>query len=419
MIIAGIPITSAAATSIHLTISSGNASEILVEPGAVVPFVVSAEIDSATDNGGLAGISFDLAYDGGDLSPVAVPTTPPMTAFVQPSGLNNPEGFGGKPLGDRLIQVGGAQNTIANDGTYGPFPIGKVVAGVAHQPQIIATGSVTAPLANGSYALTARNVLASLLVSDEPEPEGFWRSRLAGSSNVTPLTIHINQSEGTFAIEGMAGGSSGITRCLTIVPKHQSTCGDAVDVAVTFAGDPPVGTAAFPLAVGDWSEVCIKDRQHTLYVTAPFVTAQDINHVSGVPVLPGGDVNDNGLVDVTDLAVLLATFGQPAVDGGCPWDGTFDADFNNNGVVGVEDYTYMYEHWLALTSCGCAETPAASRTARGSAGRNAIGVAALPPSIAAAADLNGDRRVDYQDVSKFEDQHGLPRLLSRKLQGSR
>ena len=66
------------------------------------------------------------ACSGG--SKAATPTTNPIMNFARPAGINNPAGFGGTPSAGRLLQVGGAQNTM--NSSFAPYPIGTVITGV-------------------------------------------------------------------------------------------------------------------------------------------------------------------------------------------------------------------------------------------------------------------------------------------------
>jgi trimeric autotransporter adhesin len=54
------------------------------------------------------------------------------------------------------------------------------------------------------------------------------------------------------------------------------------------------------------------------------------------PFIPG-DVNSDGVVDCSDLAVIKASFGKRRGEAG------FDlrADVNNDGVVDVRDWTFV------------------------------------------------------------------------------
>lgn len=180
----------AGATDLGLRLESGGQSAVTVAPGAAVAWSAVGELsDNASD--GLALFAFDLQWSGGALAPAATPVTSPMTSFARPLGLANPAGFGGTPGGvGRLLQVGGAQNTI--DNTFAPYPTGGVVTGVGApgQPVVLAAGQLTAPTTPGTYTLAASNVVANVI---RPGQTGatFWRVDKASAGTVTPLVVTV------------------------------------------------------------------------------------------------------------------------------------------------------------------------------------------------------------------------------------
>ena len=146
-------------------------------------------------NEGLALFAFDLEWSGGPLAPAATPVTHPMLDFARPLGLENPAGFGGTPSGGRLLQVGGAQNTINN--TFAPFPGGGVVTGVAWpgQPVVLATGKLTAPVTPGTYSLVASNLVANVIRQGETG-DPFWRVVKAAPGTFTSLVVQVGGGSG-------------------------------------------------------------------------------------------------------------------------------------------------------------------------------------------------------------------------------
>ena len=123
-----------------------------------------------------------------------------------------------------------------------------------------------------------------------------------------------------------------------------------------------------------------------------------------MPLLPGDTDNDG---DIHDVSWLLFTFGDLAAAGGCPWNGTRDADFNNGGAVGSDDYSLMSSNFLTATACGCtgpATLPIVS-----------IETKHLERRVAQRVDLNRDGIFDHRDVRQFEIANNLPDTLSRKM----
>ncbi len=251
-----------------------------------------------------------------------------------------------------------------------------------------------------------------------------------------------------------------VMRCLRLTPLP-GPCTSFFDVPVAFAdhdGDdadedgyadgmpgqlatPVRGSASVNLGPNRAS-VCIKDEQHTLTSSVGLMVVGD-HYEAALLSLDGGDDNDDDMIDMTDVAFLMAEFGTLADPGSCPWDGTPDADFANNGAVGSDDFSILSANWMQTGQCLC--TLAADGRGQGSGVRGQgserpgvggqgsgvhseprtpsegpdprprISTRQLPPHVAARADLNRDDFVDVNDVEEFERQHGLTPLLSTKL----
>lgn len=190
LVIGGGLVPSAQATDLNLRFRSGGVSFITVAPGTVVNWAAVGELGDAA-NEGLALFSFDLQWSGGALPPAATPTTGPMLNFARPAGINNPAGFGGTASSPgRLLQVGGAQNTINN--LFAPYPTGSVITGVAApgQPATLVTGQVTAPMQPGTYSLSASNLVANVIRQGETGSP-FWHVEKASTGIMTFLTVQV------------------------------------------------------------------------------------------------------------------------------------------------------------------------------------------------------------------------------------
>jgi len=230
-----------------------------------------------------------------------------------------------------------------------------------------------------------------------------------------------NQVEHSFVIEVNATnkvaasvllwGSESAERCILFVTDQ---CDINANVSVTFGavGNGAKGLAVFEIACGDYQFLCAKDEQHTLWDTMLLVANPDTQCWETLDqlVLRPGDTDNDGDVDINDVTWLIATWGAPHAPGGCPWDGTRDADFSNNGTVFTEDYSLLSAQWLEKTECLCVggEGP------QGLDGPRSILVGPLSPT-ARLADLDGNGVVDWRDVRIFEQRHGLPETLSRRM----
>ena len=184
------------AADLSVIVRANRSSAITVAPGVEVHYEVVGEL-SDDANEGLAFLHFDLEFDGGDLPQADTPTDPPMSSFVIPDGYTNPAGFGGTVdvpgrVGD-LVQVGGCQNTIKNTADNAPYPIGSVITGIAWpgSPEVLVTGTLTAPAAQGTYTLQLTN-LASRVIKQGEAGVPFWETVSAGLGTVTSLTIAVS-----------------------------------------------------------------------------------------------------------------------------------------------------------------------------------------------------------------------------------
>ncbi len=221
-----------------------------------------------------------------------------------------------------------------------------------------------------------------------------------------------------------------LVRCIKFVARNSVTgvCAAPVHVDVEFwpaNGTEPYGnmaTAAFQVDCGAWDELCAKDEQHTLYETAALVVVGTQYETMLPLLLLAGDTDNDSDVDINDVTWLMFQWsggGLPAA-GGCPWDGTRDADFNNSGFAGgTSDYLLLSGNWLSWSTCPCAKA-----AHRGDALRPATRIvtslpaAELPAPVAAVVDRNGDGVFDHHDVRDFEDASGLPHALSTKMERS-
>ncbi len=196
----------AVATDLNLWVVSNGSEVVAALPGAAIDYeIIGLLSDDA--NEGLALVGLNLVYDGGDLEHTDLPTgepTPgcdnPMINFKKPWGITNPDspcppscGFGGTLSSGILLQVGGAQNTINNTIDNAPFPLGPVLAGVAKPAgcgsTVLVTGTVYAPLVDGTYTLAATEVFANVIIEGETGAPTFWATEAAGVGEVRPLTI--------------------------------------------------------------------------------------------------------------------------------------------------------------------------------------------------------------------------------------
>ncbi len=264
----GLCSASAWASNLNVSVKSGGSNAVTVAPNTVVNFQVEGTLSDAL-NEGLALVGFDLTFTGGAL-PTTTVVTPagaiscanPMPAFVKPDGITNPAGYGGTLIGGNLVQVGGGQNTINNSvnnpacaPNCAPFPIGAVLTGVA-QPggcgtAVIATGSVTAPAADGAYQLNVINLFANV-IKDGETGAVFWATEAAGVGTITNLTINVSAAPCNGFVS-TSPGNCAIDARRPHAPNNPGALEGWNTVAITF--DPGCDVAG--AAPGDFSVACV------------------------------------------------------------------------------------------------------------------------------------------------------------------
>ncbi len=227
------------------------------------------------------------------------------------------------------------------------------------------------------------------------------------NSSTTTFTVTVTATNAV-QVTVQLPGSMPTSRCIRFVAN---VCAAAASDTLVFTGSPATAVATIEISCGVWTDLCAKDEQHTLWDSTT-LSIVGPNYVADTTlVLEGGDTDNDGDVDINDVTLLLAQFGDPAVVGGCPWNPLLrDADFSNNNNVGSEDYAFLVANWLTTSACAC--TGMATR-ADGSSGPE-ISVP-VRDARTAAADLNGDSRVDVRDVELFEALKGLPNDLSSRM----
>jgi len=143
-------------------------SSTSVVPGGTVHYQITGLL---TDDGnlGLAVFGVDLETNTGVAQPQATADTA-MAPFVKNAGLANPLGYGGTPAGDDLLQIGGGQNSIGNDGVgpNPPYPSGVVHEGIALGTSVVlAEGVIQAPdVEDTTYTVSLANPFAGALGPD-------------------------------------------------------------------------------------------------------------------------------------------------------------------------------------------------------------------------------------------------------------
>ena len=268
VLVAGLIVTPALASSLNVSVKSGGVSAINVAPSAVVNFTVEGVLGDDL-NEGLALVGFDLHFTGGALAantvvaPAGVVSCGnPMPAFVKNEGITNPAGYGGTLIAGDLVQVGGGQNTIKNSvdnpactPNCAPFPIGTPFLGVA-QPAVcgnavIATGSLTAPAAPGIYHLQVLNGFANVIKDGEVLANAFLATEAAAVSVIANLQITVDNCTGNAIVSSNPANCSVDAR-RPHAPNVPGTPQGHNSIALTFAA----GCNVVGAAPGDFTVAC-------------------------------------------------------------------------------------------------------------------------------------------------------------------
>ncbi len=244
-----------------------------------------------------------------------------------------------------------------------------------------------------------------------------------GNSDDCDFTVEVEPYNDVVGVavelEGVDAGA-GLWRCIKFIARDTAsgTCAAEVHMDVEFFGSPAVGVATFQVDCGMWDELCAKDEQHTLYDSVELVD-NGTEYVTNVNLfLRAGDTDNDSDVDIHDVTWLMYQWGQGGMvfAGGCPWDGTRDADFSNDGFAGgTTDYVLLSNNWHAYSVCPCAKSLGHGGVLR-QASRARLSATELSAEVAAVVDMNQDGLFDYRDVQVFEEINGLPNTLSAKME---
>lgn len=178
-------------SALDLHVLSGGSKNVSVAPGGEIHYEIRGELDTAGPQG-LAMFSMDLSFTGGPLGPLDEPEV--LTSFTGPLGLANPAGFGGTRSGGDLLQVGGAQNSIAAAFSTDYFK-GDLVLDVATRGNraVLARGKLTAPATPGVYTVDISNVVATAVIEQAQAGDDFWRVAPVATGKLTSLNVKVVQ----------------------------------------------------------------------------------------------------------------------------------------------------------------------------------------------------------------------------------
>lgn len=321
-----------------------------VFPGETVSYQVKCSV-SAGDNQGLMTIGFDVQTDT-DVAQTHLTKGPLMDNFETPYGFTNPNGFGGTPdpaTPGNILGVGGAQNTIGNDGVAPnpSYPSGTVTTGLGQPAEgnetgeiVIATGQIIVPQQPGTYHVNLANAIAGVLPTGATVP--------CAVQVVTPNLATAGFDVVVSPIKVVPGAVPEFvyeTWPVSLTCSATEVTGAAVTYAWTQTAGRTVSDLTYDANTGTAS-FTVPTLELTIDVPLKFtVTASANGHQASKEVTVNayimGDVDHDGRVISADLKVLVdawnTTPGMPK------WNAAADLD-GDDSVISA-DLRLLYVNW--------------------------------------------------------------------------
>jgi hypothetical protein len=178
----------------------------------------------------------------------------------------------------------------------------------------------------------------------------------------------------------------------------------AIDQTVTFNNGAASGVI-LEIPGGTWDCVMARDKLHTLRSKAPNLSTTDFMNyfatlmgspTSGGHWLVGGNLNDDGYIDVQDYVRFLAQYlAAPSPNTPC---GTlpYHADINASGTVDVADLSFIQVSMFQASEPVCCGSTAAMMEPVSSISVKDLRRMGL--GHLSVADLNGDDVLDVHDI---------------------
>jgi hypothetical protein len=323
-----------------------------VPPNGAVLYRVLGRV-VANECYGLATVGFDIETDTGRTQSPAVAGSA-MAPFLDPDGLTNLAGFGGEAVDDDIRGIGGAQNTIDNDGVSPnpASPAGDVVADIGRNGWVeIATGQIAAPTQEATYTVTLANVFAGVLTAGSgpvwPVAEAtvvLAPGSFAITVSSTAPQVFAGLDRDVFEGMGVALRATAVSALNQLLTNPLFAWQQWTGLPVTLAGA-DTADASFTAPVVNY----VEDAALSFAVTASDGTGPASSDSINVRVYIAGDCSLDDMVDVVDNLMISEamgySLGDPEYNPLC--------DFNGDDTVDVVDLLIFVENFgRSLTSGG-------------------------------------------------------------------
>ena len=329
------------------TVEIAATSSTTVGPGGSVNYEITGVV-ADDGNLGLGIFGVDLQTDTA-VAQASATEGPSMGSFVKNAGITNPAGYGGTADSDDLLQIGGGQNTIGNDPNdpnLPAYPGGVVVTGIAlGTPVVLATGSVTAPMIEGTYNVSLANPFASVLMENMGS---YYRVEAATASVGASGSFQIDvvSTPSLISSDPIADGTLPKTQnnVIKLVFSAPITMPGGNPLAIVELADPNSDlTGSFtytadPNDTGDPTGATLKATENgtlltnlTWYRITPDASFDVASFTLDACTLQG-DCNESARVTTADYSCVKAALGQR---------GDVRADLNGSARVTTADYSVV------------------------------------------------------------------------------